>query len=448
MAGTILKIGKNITKTAESIKINSFNGDLTFNSIKSVVQSADKEIKHGKYEVGEAGDTEELKVTKLEGPEEVETGSEYTFKANGFNRKGTADELCNVKWAYQIDNESVVELKTPGVVIGSSVVKKIEIDTSFWDSKKLKVYAYMESPSDKVCAEVNIILKEVIIVVGTEQYYTTNSANKLMFAGQAVREVRKYLSNYKGLEVLIFKDGYTESQLSAFSNAILSYNKTARVVQVKTTEQLINFINYGQREGKKSKHEYRKVTKISVYAHGYVRSETNEGVIAFGYNGNNADKQELDNESFSKINKDVFLANNQSHFYSYACRTGIGVSSEVVSNPKKSNSLAQKMSNHGGITVHAYMKRSLYKDTWGTQNHRDTYVSDNDKGSSGWENFKTDIKDALNSDPNDMNAFLEYISTEVMIDGKIWNPKGAYLPVRAGSFPSGVSSNFETYKPN
>jgi len=133
--------------------------------------------------------------------------------------------------------------------------------------------------------------------------------------------------------------------------------------------------------------------------------------------------------------------------YSYACRTGIGVSSEIVNNPLKSNSLAQKMSNHSQIIVHAYMKRSLYEDTWGTQNHRDTYISDNNKGESFVENLKTDIKDVFVDDPNDMSLFTTYISTEKKIDGAIWNSKGAYLPVKAGDFPKGISSSYETYKP-
>lgn len=295
---------------------------------------------------------------------------------------------------------------------------------------------------------INIIVKETIIIVGTEQH-SANSANKLMFPAQAVREVRENLNEYPYLEILIFKDGYTKNQLDAFSKAILSYNEKARVIQINSVEELINFINGGSiKINKESKYrESKKISEIKIFAHGYVRDKTNEGVIAFGLDGKNASKQELDNKIFSEINENVFLKNNQSHLYSYACRTGIGVSSEIVNNPLKSNSLAQKISNHSQIIVHAYMKRSLYEDTWGTQNHRDTYISDNDKGESFVENLKTDIKDVFVDDPNDMSLFTTYISTEKKIDGAIWNSKGAYLPVKAGDFPKGISSNYETYKP-
>ena len=272
-----------------------------------------------------------------------------------------------------------------------------------------------------------------------------------MFPAQAVREVRENFDDDPNLEVLIFKDGYTEKQLNAFSNAILSFNKESRVIQINSTEELINFINVGSREkNKESKYrESRKISKIKIFAHGYVRDKTNEGVIAFGLDGINSSIQELDNENFSKINKNSFLTNNESHLYSYACRTGIGVSNDLIvtGSSEKLSSLAQKMSNHGQIIVHAYMKRSEYKDTWGTQNHRDTYFSDYDKGESLWENVKTDLKDSFKSDPDDIKIFIDYISTETKIDGALWNPKGAYINVKAGDTPSGVSDNYETYTP-
>ena len=74
-----------------------------------------------------------------------------------------------------------------------------------------------------------------------------------------------------------------------------------------------------------------------------------------------------------------FLDNNRTELYSYACRTGIGVSSTTgITDPKKNNSLAQHMANIGKITVFAYMRKTDYKNTWGTIAHRRTYESDHD----------------------------------------------------------------------
>jgi len=123
------------------------------------------------------------------------------------------------------------------------------------------------------------------------------------------------------------------------------------------------------------------------------------------------------------------------------------VSSETATSPKKDNSLAQKMANKGKITVYAFMRRSLYEDAWGTQTHRDTYASDNDAGDSGWENFKTDMKDAFKTDPKDMSDFNKYRKKEVKIDKAIWNPDGAYSDVKAGTWPIGVPATFDKYNP-
>ncbi|UII28964.1 hypothetical protein LVD15_11205 [Fulvivirga maritima] len=394
-------------------------------------------------------------VKKIEGPfdergekvNDTKKGNIYIFKATEF-QKSTLSPIKNIWWAHQIDDGDIkdIELTEENLYLDKydNVCLKYKLETS----KPTRIYAYCSKPIKNVSVLLNEIIKETIIVVGTEQH-SSNSANKLMFPAQAVREIRERFKNSPNLEVLIFKDGYTANQLTAFSNSVLFYNKKARVTQINNVDELINFTNGGSRK-KNAESKYREIHKISemiIFAHGYVRDETNEGVIAFGLDGPNENIQELDSKAFKKIDSEVFLANNESHLYSYACRTGIGVSSEIVNNPLKSNSLAQKMSDHGKINVHAYLKRSLYEDTWGTQNHRDTYISDNDQGASFMENFKSDIKDAFLSDPNDMEAFVKYISSEKKIDGAIWNPKGAYLPVKAGDFPKGVSSKYEVYKP-
>ncbi|MDR2206131.1 MAG: hypothetical protein LBE36_08255, partial [Flavobacteriaceae bacterium] len=311
---------------------------------------------------------------------------------------------------------------------------------------KLKVYAYFKTPSEMVSVEVNIEQQEVLIVVGTEQH-SNNAANKLMFAGEAVRTIRTKYPNHPFIKVALFTDGYTEKQLSTISDSITSHNKKSIVIRVNTISDVINIINSGNKDSSNADKKSRRIEKIYAYSHGYVREKTNEGVIAFGYEGANASNQELDIKTFSKIDPNVFLSDNQSTFYSYACRTGIGTHSEDAIDPIKDKSLAQKMANQGRIIVYAYMRRSLYEDAWGTQTHRDTYASDNDAGDSGWEDFKTDMKDVFKSDPKDMESYNKYRKKEVKIDGAIWNPDGAYMDVKAGKWPIGVPATYDKYLP-
>lgn len=370
----------------------------------------------------------------------IEKGKSYFFKAIQYNRTPTKSELKSLKWAIQYDDTNIAN--APQVTGEEKISYAVPKDRNI---AKLRVYAFFKEYSPNVKAEVYLIKEEVVIIIGTEQH-STNIANKLMFPGEAVRKVRTKYPNYPFVKVALFTDGYSENQLSTITNDLIKHNKSLTVIRVTTIDDVVNIINSGNRDSTAFDNK-RRVKEIFAYSHGYVRNTTNEGVIAFGYEGKGAEKQELDAKSFSKVNPAVFLDGNTSVFYSYACRTGIGTSSETTTNAFKDKSLAQKMANHGKITVYGYMRRSLYEDAWGTQNHRDTYASDHDEGGSTWENFKTDLKDTYQSDPNDMDTYNKYRKKEIKLDKAIWNPDGAYLDVKAGTWPVGVPATYEKFLP-
>ena len=94
--------------------------------------------------------------------------------------------------------------------------------------------------------------------------------------------------------------------MTAATNSLLNYNKKSTVIRVNSIDEVTNLISSGNRDSS-SVDPKRKVKKIYAYAHGYVRKNTNEGVIAFGYEGKNASKQELDIKSFSQIKIGVFV---------------------------------------------------------------------------------------------------------------------------------------------
>ncbi|MCX2765083.1 hypothetical protein OQJ66_20030 [Aquimarina muelleri] len=151
MAGSILKIGKVITKTAEKITINANNGDIIFNAAKNVKYAAQKEVLYDSYVAPPVKQTEELLVTKVVCDyKEVEVGKEYIFKAVQFSRKPEpgGKELEQVKWAYQIDDQEIQVFKNQGRVIGNTVVKKIVIAEDLWDNESLKVYAYINNEEE------------------------------------------------------------------------------------------------------------------------------------------------------------------------------------------------------------------------------------------------------------------------------------------------------------
>ena len=430
---TYTSIGGTSYEEAEEVIIEATNGDLELVSQKKVIMQG---LGNGKGD--DKSKKTQLLVTKVEGKDSANPYEKVTYKVTRYNQdKVSENDKKRIQWAIKIDGKQEI-LKEKGQELKLNIKKE-------WAGKEIIVMPFLTKPTQKVSKKVRITLEEVLIIIGTEQS-SQNMANRLMFPAMAVRKLRTKYSNYPFVKVLIFTDGYTERQLSTVEESLSFHNRMVKTTRVNSMEDVINIINTGNISAIKDG-AIRKIVGIYIYSHGYIRKEDNEGIIAFGYSGKNASSQELDAEQFSKINKNVFLNDNRTCLYSYACRTGIGTSSENVSNPNKDNSLAQKMANIGGITVFAYMRRSLYKDAWGTQEHRDAYASDNNTESSIASNIKVDIKDWMSLDPDDMKEFSKYRKQEKRIDGAIWNINGAYLDVKAGEEPKGVSSSFDKYIP-
>ena len=274
---------------------------------------------------------------------------------------------------------------------------------------------YLKEPVEKISVKTKIIREEVLIIIGTE-----NKKKELIFPAMGIRKLRTKFAKYPFVRFIIFTASYTEDQLSKIELSAIYHNKRVECQRVNTIDDVINIINSGDISNKKDK-SIRKVKSIFIYSHGYVYEKNNEheGVIAFDYD-NKINEQKLDKSSFSKIDNNIFLDNNRTELYSYACRTGIGVSSTT------------------GITD--------YKNTWGTIAHRRTYESDHDRGENIWENFKSDLYDML-PDPDDMKEFSKYRAHQEIIDGAVWNINGAYIDVKPGTTPDSVPDTFYKYTP-
>ncbi len=151
MGGNIIKICKNRVVTAERISCNAHNGDIVLNASKSVNFSSKENLIYDSYSGQEEKETQQLLVKKVTGPEEVELGKTYTFKAVRFSREITdPKELENVKWAYQLDDEGIKDFPNKGIVVGNTVIKKIKITEENYDKNKVTIYAYIQSPSNNV----------------------------------------------------------------------------------------------------------------------------------------------------------------------------------------------------------------------------------------------------------------------------------------------------------
>jgi len=381
-----------------------------------------------------------LLVAKLEGPldddgkkvEKPQENQRYWFKAT-FNRSATLQEIKTLKWSFTVENGQMHPITTNYSTITEGG-QTLQVKLPF---REIRLFAYFQRPIRQISLELKTADKEVFIIIGTEQD-EANAANKLMFPAQAVRTIRMQYKTHEHLKVLMFTDRYTEASIKAVEDAVKLHNSKAVFSRINSTDELLQKFNEGDIQ-------FRKITHIYAYAHG--NFENNKSVIQFGYKGVNQARQVFSIDSFNQINKELFLTENQTAFYSYACRTGAGVDSESASDPQKHLSMAQNMATQGKITVHAYMRRSLYADTWGKQRQRDSYASDNDTEDSMWDNFKVDLKDNFTAAPENMTAFTTYREKEVKVDGLIWNPDGAFYGVTAGTWPVRFPATYEVFKP-
>ncbi|NVK64401.1 MAG: hypothetical protein HWE22_07420 [Flavobacteriales bacterium] len=173
MGGEILKTGANITKQAGTVVVNATNGDIDLSSAKSIVQSSDAKINHGSYKQPEGPETQELLVAQVEGPEKVQAGKTYTYVAKSFSRKPIGGELQAVKWSYQIDDGEIQDFDNPGRIIGGIVKKVIRMPESLSDNEKIRIYAYLQGPSQDASyeSEIGLVLIEV-----------TTKADKYLFS--------------------------------------------------------------------------------------------------------------------------------------------------------------------------------------------------------------------------------------------------------------------------
>lgn len=189
--------------------------------------------------------------------------------------------------------------------------------------------------------------------------------------------------------VLMCKKGYESSHINAVKDAVVNLYG-GEFYEVNSAQEIINYINTGDKNNSKTISEERrsyKVKQLFFYSHGLV------GKIALGM-GLTGDSSEyaFGEEEVLKLSKEAF--SNDSHIYSFACRTGlgnpdidksiykkqikkselIGVTSvgvplyndefETIQMPLYSaQSIAQKISNQTNATVYAYLRRSDYEET-------------------------------------------------------------------------------------
>lgn len=285
--------------------------------------------------------------------------------------------------------------------------------------------ASQAKPSQSLAAEDNPktsdkapLTPELIAVAGSQ--HDQRSGNKMMFIGQAVRELGEFKRSKPALArtLVVFTPLYNEAMLSAARSSADSYG--ADFITVTTVKELIAYLNSGKDRAQAP------IEHLSFFSHGVPQR------IAFGYHTTGDYQMSLDVLNYNKLSPQAFSPTAQ--IDSYACRTGMGNRSEypiedgIQFFPQTNESLAQLLANHLRVKVRAFVRRSDYKNTWGTFEERQIgklcSVTDDtmpgDDWCKRWKNLEQERKNS-----NDSFNFT-------------YQNLGAINPVISGDTPIGV----------
>ncbi len=267
-----------------------------------------------------------------------------------------------------------------------------------------------------------------IAVVGAQ--HDNRIANKMMFAGQAVRYFKQTVSKNKIM--ILFTVGYTKEQIDAIIESSLKVNFHIR--QISTRDELIEYLNSFNTH-------VNPINELNLYSHGI------PGSVEFGYGFNSASTMNIDIGNINFIKKSIFSSSGKIN--SYACRTGMGnlvdipiVEDVAQFSPQIEKSLAQIMSNHFRVNVHAFIRRTTYEDTWGSREDRYKYKLCNksiQKGSVDLFNVVAPSWswcDVFDRTVNERDYFVKKI-------GVAYNINGALHPVKADIDPVTIDAEME-----
>lgn len=282
-------------------------------------------------------------------------------------------------------------------------------------------------PSNSASTATPPLTPELIAVAGSQ--HDSGSGNKMMFIGQAVRELAEFKRGKPGFArtLVVFTPAYSSTMLNAARSSAEAYG--ADFIRVASVHELISYLNQGKDR------QQSPIEHLSLFSHGVPQQ------IAFGYELPEQSAMSLNVLNHEQVSALAFSRSAQ--IDSYACRTGMGnlsnyaVEGAVQFYPQTNQSLAQLLANHLQITVRAYIRRSDYKNTWGSFEERQMGklcgISDNAAPGEEWcRKWKALTKERADSD--DLYKFT-------------YQTMGAINPVISGDTPLGAPGGFYEFLP-
>lgn len=226
---------------------------------------------------------------------------------------------------------------------------------------------------------------------------------------------------------MVFTPGYNANMLNAAQASAILYE--AELIKVSNVQELVTYLNTGKDRSTSP------IGHLSMFSHGVPQR------IAFGY--------ELPEDQQLSLGVDVYRSISPAAFSksarvdSYACRTGMGnlpdllIEEAVQFSPETDESLAQLLANHLRLKVRAYVRRSDYKDTWGS------YV-DRQRGALCGSTVRQPPPESW------CKAWDEAVSERLDYAERLrftYQVSGASNPVRSGTTPYGLPGGHIEFSP-
>ncbi|WBG62972.1 hypothetical protein ELR50_08780 [Pseudomonas citronellolis] len=216
----------------------------------------------------------------------------------------------------------------------------------------------------------------------------------------------------------MFTADYSAEMLASARESAELYR--AGFVTVQGIEELFRYLNQGK-DRKQSPIEH-----LALFSHGVPQR------IAFGHELADESSMDLSVLNYRKLSPAAFA--DDARLDSHACRTGMGnqpdlpIEEAVQFYPQTRESLAQLLANHLRVKVRAYIRRSDYRNTWGSFEERRLAdlcgLSDNQAPSTVW--------------CREWNVLNEERDQNVRRNNYAYQVSGAINPVISGTTPYGI----------
>ncbi len=308
------------------------------------------------------------------------------------------------------------------------------------------------SDRNRVEVKVKVPKTENILFIGSEMYYDLFWL-KMMFIGAAYCMTAKMRSADR-LVIAYVDEGYTHMEKLAIDQLASqceakALGKSVEVQKLGSSGALTRLLN-------REREDY-KLLDVFFASHGVV------GAIDLNYQGNRTVK--LATGSISSIASNAFAVHGR--LFSYACRTGVsiedaqmGFKSEADAKPEAS--LAQKMADHFGIEVHAFLRRSFYGDVLRDKSQSDNIVKALVEGrEAGGDAAVIPIPPEHEGLPHAglANRWGRVVYGTIPTPGiggplgegtdnfALWRKKGGRTLPTAGDSPTGLGSDMRVFRP-